>query len=219
MLEKVHRIQDAGMEVWGGMIVGFDNDDATIFDAPGRVHPAGPHRRSRCWPPPRDPKDPPVRAAYSPRAALPADHPEFVTNIQPLKMGPEELRDGYLRVLTELSDPENYFERTDALFLRPEFDIGSVKAVPDYRRRHPFCYFSNQSLMLLVAIGLFLRPMNRIESAPLRREYRKRLWGFLNIHRRPGLVLFYLFHLVMHYHVHTMARTMAKGEARLVNTF
>ena len=33
MLEKVHRIQDAGMEVWCGMIIGFDNDDATIFDA------------------------------------------------------------------------------------------------------------------------------------------------------------------------------------------
>ena len=33
MLEKVHRIQDAGMEVWCGMILGFDNDDETIFDA------------------------------------------------------------------------------------------------------------------------------------------------------------------------------------------
>ncbi len=33
MLEKVHRIQDAGLEVWCGMIMGFDNDDETIFDA------------------------------------------------------------------------------------------------------------------------------------------------------------------------------------------
>ena len=33
ILEKVHRIQDAGMEVWCGMILGFDNDDHTIFDA------------------------------------------------------------------------------------------------------------------------------------------------------------------------------------------
>ena len=47
MLEKVHRIQDAGMEVWCGMIIGFDNDDETIFDAPGRVHPGGADRRSR----------------------------------------------------------------------------------------------------------------------------------------------------------------------------
>src|SRR5205814_3788967 len=27
MVEKVHRIQAAGMEVWAGMILGFDNDD------------------------------------------------------------------------------------------------------------------------------------------------------------------------------------------------
>ncbi len=33
MLEKVHRIQDAGMEVWCGMILGFDHDDPSIFEA------------------------------------------------------------------------------------------------------------------------------------------------------------------------------------------
>ena len=32
LLEKVHRIQEAGMEVWCGMIMGFDHDDAAIFD-------------------------------------------------------------------------------------------------------------------------------------------------------------------------------------------
>jgi radical SAM superfamily enzyme YgiQ (UPF0313 family) len=33
MVDKVHRIQNAGMEVWAGMILGFDNDDKTAFDA------------------------------------------------------------------------------------------------------------------------------------------------------------------------------------------
>ena len=32
LLEKVHRIQEAGMEVWCGMIMGFDSDDEGIFD-------------------------------------------------------------------------------------------------------------------------------------------------------------------------------------------
>ncbi len=36
MVEKVHRIQQAGMEVWAGMIVGFDNDNETIFSAQHR---------------------------------------------------------------------------------------------------------------------------------------------------------------------------------------
>ena len=44
MLEKVHRIQEAGMEVWCGMIVGFDNDDETIFDAQRRFHRGGADR-------------------------------------------------------------------------------------------------------------------------------------------------------------------------------
>ena len=33
IVERIHRIQDAGLDVWCGMIVGFDSDDATVFDA------------------------------------------------------------------------------------------------------------------------------------------------------------------------------------------
>src|SRR5262252_4108515 len=33
IVERVHRIQKSGIEVWCGMILGFDNDDATIFEA------------------------------------------------------------------------------------------------------------------------------------------------------------------------------------------
>ena len=31
-LEKIHRLQNAGIFVWGGTIVGFDNDDASVFE-------------------------------------------------------------------------------------------------------------------------------------------------------------------------------------------
>ncbi len=33
ILDRVHTIQAAGLEVWCGMIVGFDHDDPSIFDA------------------------------------------------------------------------------------------------------------------------------------------------------------------------------------------
>src|SRR5262249_49713369 len=33
MVDRVRRIQDAGMEVHAGMILGFDNDDASIFES------------------------------------------------------------------------------------------------------------------------------------------------------------------------------------------
>ena len=157
MLEKVHRIQEAGMEVWCGMIMGFDSDDVGIFDRQvafiqqaripfamtGLLHAI--------------PKTPLYQRVLAEGRLDPSDRPEFVTNIRPLKMSPEELRDGYLRVMTELFDPENYFDRTEALFLRPDFEIGYAKARPAYWRRHRLRYAWTQAKMVLPAIGLFLQ--------------------------------------------------------------
>ena len=33
LLERVHRVQQHGIDVWCGMIVGFDHDDPSIFEA------------------------------------------------------------------------------------------------------------------------------------------------------------------------------------------
>ena len=49
--------------------------------------------------------------------------------------------------------------------------------------------------------------------------YRQRLWRFLKVHRRPGLVLNYLFHMTMHYHAQYLAKRMASRELQLVNSF
>jgi radical SAM superfamily enzyme YgiQ (UPF0313 family) len=219
LLEKVHRIQDAGLEVWCGMILDFDGDDLGIFDRQvqfiqraripfamtGLLHAI--------------PKTPLYERIRAEDRLDPNDHPKFITSIRPLLMTPEELRDGYLRVLNELFDVENYFARTEALFLRPDFEIGYDKARPEYWRRRPLRYAWAQAMPILLAIGVFFRLMTRIESPELRREYRRRLRRFLKVRRRPVLALLYLFHLVMHYHLHTMARTMAAGEKRLVTTF
>jgi radical SAM superfamily enzyme YgiQ (UPF0313 family) len=219
ILEKVQRIQEAGMEVWCGMIMGFDSDDSRIFDRQvafiqqsripfammGVLHAI--------------PKTPLYDRLLAEGRLDLADRPEFATNIRPLQMSPEELRDGYLRVISELSDAGNYFDRTEALFLRPDFEVGYAKARPAYWRTHRLLYAWTQAKLMLPAIGLFLRLMTCVEPRSLRGEYLKRLWRFLQVHRRPGLTLFYLFHMAMHYHIHTMARTMASGKAQLVNSF
>ncbi len=41
LVERVHAIQNAGLEVWSGMILGFDHDDASVFDGPSRVFARG----------------------------------------------------------------------------------------------------------------------------------------------------------------------------------
>jgi hypothetical protein len=59
--------------------------------------------------------------------------------------------------------------------------------------------------------------MWHVTDAGLRREYRARVWRVLQTRRDPGLVLYYLIKCAMHYHLYTMARSLAAG--RMVSTF
>src|SRR5262249_30583746 len=124
LLEKVRRIQDAGMEGWCGMIMGFDNDDGSIFDRQIEFIQQSRISLSMSGMLSAIPKTP-LHARLAAEGRLdPADRSEFGTNIIPLQIGREDLLEGYFRVLNELYKPGAYFDRTDALFLKPEFEIG-----------------------------------------------------------------------------------------------
>jgi radical SAM superfamily enzyme YgiQ (UPF0313 family) len=215
MLEKVHRIQDAGMEVWCGMIMGFDSDDDTIFDRQVEFVQQARVAFSMSGMLSAIPKTPlHDRLAAEGRLDL-ADVSEYGTNVVPLNMTRGELLDGYLKVLNDLYDPVAYFDRTDALFLEPAFDIGIKKKKSWMTPR----FLPQEMLYLLKGIGLFARLMTKVGESRLRREYRTRLWRFLKVHRRPGLILFYIFHMTMHYHAQFLARRMKSRELQLVNSF
>ena len=69
-------------------------------------------------------------------------------------------------------------------------------------------------------LGLFARlDQSHVPDRALRKQYRKRLWGFLKVHRRPGLLLYYVVHLAMHYHVSKLAKDMSTRESQLVNSY
>ena len=119
-----------------------------------------------------------------------ADRPEFGTNVIPLQIGREELLEGYLRVLKELYDPEAFFARTDALFLDPSFEIGIASKRPWWRISPRWLRSEIQSA--IEGLGLFARLISHVPDRALRKQYRKRLWGFLKVHRRPGLFLYYV---------------------------
>ncbi|QEH37949.1 Radical SAM superfamily protein [Aquisphaera giovannonii] len=217
LLEKVHRIQAAGMEVWCGMIMGFDSDDATIFDRQIEFVQASRIPFAMTGMLSAIPKTPlHDRLAAEGRLDL-SDRPEFGTNIIPLQMTREELLEGYLRVLRELYDPVTYFERTDALFLDPDFDFGITKRRRWWRISPS--WMQSEALCMARAIGLFARLMARVPDASLRALYRRHLGRFIKVHRRPGLVFTYVFHMAMHFHVWRLERDMASKEAHLVNSF
>ncbi len=217
LLEKVHRIQDAGMEVWCGMIMGFDSDDESIFDRQIEFIQKARISFSMSGMLTAIPKTP-LHARLAEEGRLDTcDTPEFGTNVIPLRMSREELREGYIRVLSELYDCDAYFERTEALFLNTKFDIGNARS--PYWRRHPLKKFLEETSLAFQAIGLFLRLMRGVPEETLRREYRKRLFRFLKVRHRPGLAVMYVFHMAMHYHAYTMAQQMSSGQRAIVNSY
>jgi radical SAM superfamily enzyme YgiQ (UPF0313 family) len=217
ILEKVHRIQDAGMEVWCGMILGFDNDDETIFDAQRQFLKESRITSAMIGMLYAIPKTP-LHARLAEEGRLdPSDEPEFGTNVIPLKMSREELRDGYVKVMDDLYQPEAYFDRLDDLFLRKRIEIGRGRA--RYWRKHPWVALKTNALFSVQAIGLYLRLVRGIPEASLRREYRKRVWNLLKTQRDPGTVMFYIIKCASHYHAHTMAKQMASGRSAIFNSY
>jgi radical SAM superfamily enzyme YgiQ (UPF0313 family) len=216
LLEKVHRIQEAGMEVWCGMIMGFDNDDAGIFDRQIQFVREARISFSMSGMLSAIPKTPLHDRLAAEGRLDSADTNEFGTNVVPLLFSRGELLEGYIRVLNELYDAEAYFDRTDSLWLKPSFDIG-VKKKRGWLS-NPRTY-PGEAFFMAKAVGLFIRLMTRVPDPRLRREYRQRLWRFVKVHRRPGLILNYLFHMTMHYHAQYLAKRMASHELQLVNSF
>jgi radical SAM superfamily enzyme YgiQ (UPF0313 family) len=217
LLEKVHRIQDAGIEVWCGMIMGFDNDDSAIFDRQIQFIQDARIPFSMSGMLYAIPKTPLYDRLLAEGRLDLSDKSEFGTNVIPLRMSREELLEGYLHVLSELYEPEAYFERTDALFLQPSFEIGIINVRPWWRISLRWLW--SEAKCVVESLGLLSRLMAQVPEPELRREYRKRLWRFLKVHRRPGLVLFYVFHLAMHYHTQKMAQNMSSRQTELVNSF
>jgi radical SAM superfamily enzyme YgiQ (UPF0313 family) len=218
ILDRVHIIQGVGLEVWCGMILGFDHDDASVFEAQREFL-----RRARighamvgmlC----AIPKTP-LHARLAREGRLdPADAPEFGTNVIPLRLSREELRAGYLRILNELYEPTAFFERTEELFLHQRISFSATRN-RFLRRHHPWTFFRSHLRNLRDALGLCARLLWRVPEPALRREYARRLVRLLRVRRSPDVLLLYVIKCAMHYHHYRLAQQMAKGQSGIVNSF
>ena len=218
MLERVHAIQEAGMEVWCGMILGFDNDDATIFDAQREFLREARIAHAMVGMLTAIPKTP-LHARLADEGRLDLDDvPEFGTNVIPLRMSREELRDGYVQVLNDLYEPEAYFGRLDDLYLKQNAPF--FAGMRDYYRRHPWRRLERGRQ----GSGQGDRPL-RPADAPRSRSPRcaastAGAWpACCGNDRDPHLLFLYTVKCAMHYHHYTMARQMAAGQSALVNSF
>ena len=173
------------MEVWCGMIMGFDSDDSGIFDRQIEFIQESRISFSMSGMLSAIPKTPlHERLAREGRLDL-ADRSEFGTNVIPLQIGREELLDGYLRVLNELYEPEAYFARTDALFLDPSFEIGITKQASVVAALAAVA--GSEARNAIESLGLFARLMTRVREPGCGGNTASGSASFLKVHRRPGL--------------------------------
>jgi radical SAM superfamily enzyme YgiQ (UPF0313 family) len=127
LLDSVHRIQRAGIEVMAGMIVGFDHDDLAIFEEQFRFIQDARIPVSMTGLLNALPKTPLYkRLKDAGRLAAESVGDQFVlTNIVPSGMSREELYVGYKRLLERLYSHRNYRRRVMQLILHKGTQIES----------------------------------------------------------------------------------------------
>ena len=219
LVERVRKVQEAGLEVYAGMIVGFDQDDATVFDRQFDFL-----RRSRI-----------VGAMAGMLSAIPktplydrleaegrldnaaADDPRIATNVVPLQMTVGEMRDGWLDLMDRLYDAESYFQRFDDLFIAGRLPLASAK-MGWLRRHRPLRYLVLQALTIFGALVMLSRIWSNPRTRPYRPVYAKYLRKLLVSGRPPRYLFQFAWKCILHTHFAIMTRQMVRGESRLVNT-
>jgi radical SAM superfamily enzyme YgiQ (UPF0313 family) len=217
LAERVRRIQDSGMEVMGGMILGFDHDDENVFDAQlefiadARIINVMLGMLSAI------PKTPLYdRIVAEGRLDLEGES-SYGTNLIPLLLGREQLREGFVRVLKELNEPDAYFARLESLYLEGRMDFS--RAANRYWRRHPLHWIRAKTALFAQAMYFLVRLLWKVDDPALRREYRKRIWRLVRARPDASILWIAVVKSAMQYHAQQMARRMIEGRTPVINTY
>lgn len=219
LLDRVHRIQAAGLEVFAGMIVGFDHDDATVFDRQfdflkrARIPVAMAGMLSAV------PKTP-LYARLEKEGRLDndaADDPRIATNVIPMRMTREEMCDGWVGLMQRLYDPEAYFARLQGVYIDGATPVGQAKMDWLWRKR-PATWLVQNVAIALASLQLVYRIWTDPRTRPFRAHYKRFLGQFFRTRRPLRHLMFFGVRAAMHAHFAIMTGQMARGETKLINT-
>jgi radical SAM superfamily enzyme YgiQ (UPF0313 family) len=217
MIDKVRRIQEAGMEVWGGMIVGFDHDDESTFAAQQSFFGAARISIAMVGMLSAIPKTP-LHARLAAAGRIdPAENPAYGTNVIPLRMSREELTEGYVRLMDNLYKPKAYFDRLDDLFIAGRIEID--RAWQQYASQRPWLRRCRHLRLWLESAVLVVRLLSRTPDRTLRTIYRQRIWRFLQMRRNPTALRVYAIKCAVHYHMYQLARALQSRAHPIINTY
>jgi radical SAM superfamily enzyme YgiQ (UPF0313 family) len=216
-VEKVRRIQEAGMEVMCGMILGFDHDDESIFEAQVNFVKEARAINVMLGMLSAIPKTPLYDRLKQEGRLDTSVEREFGTNIVPLRLGREQLRDGFVYVFNSLNETAAYFDRFEDLYLASRMDFS--RGAKRHWRRHPWHAAKARGLILAQALGLLARFTWKLREPALRREYLRRIWRVVRERPDPSMLWLTLVKCACHYHAHTMASRMSRGQTPVTNTY
>lgn len=210
---KLARIQNAGLDISAGFIVGFDNDDRSIFEDQFRFIQDNGILLAMVGMLTAVPKTPLFeRLEKEDRLCL----NNVNCNIVPKQMTPAELQEGYWNLLKRLYAPQAFFDRYFRIYQYPEFRRRRGEIVckaNENRRMRAFVYgviltgrllwtlFQDGSLKNVGAV--YWR--NYFEH---RRRYQRGVFGFAQFMNR----------CVTHWHFYKFTREGTFGRLRLFNS-
>ena len=217
ILERIHHVQNAGFEVTCGMILGFDHDDASIFEWQRQFIQDSHITEALVGMLFAIPKTPLHTRLPAEGRLDTANRSEFGTNVIPLKMSREMLRNNYVKLMKQIYRPEAHFERLENFIARGSFGFTPNHA--QYLREHSLARLLTQTKYLISSLFLFYELMRKVADPSLRAEYRRRLLNSLRTWREPFVFFFYAFKCAMHYHYYSLIREMPEQVSPVYSSY
>ena len=200
LVERVHRIQSKGLDVWCGMIVGFDHDSASVFGAvPGFLVDARIANAlvGLLHAIPTTPLY--DRLKREGRLNDSVDSALFGTNVVPHGMSREELRRGFVDLMLQVYSPDDYFRRLDALFMAARFRFAVHHL--SYWERHHWAWAKRFAGNYIKFLALTTRLLRNVDDDELLARYRLQLWRIVRARAlEPHILFIYSVKTAMHYH-------------------
>jgi len=214
--EKIHAIQAHGIEVFGGMMLGFDSDRDDIFDRQLQLVKEASILHSSVGMVTAIPKTPLYARLERENRLDHADRTEYGTNAIPLQMDRKTLTSGYLRVLRELYAPQNYFGRLDDLYLDGRLGHSRLRG---RRMRESFLRrAADNAAALASGAYLIVRLQMKVRDKALRRAYRQAVYRVARRRPEPHVFQAYAIKMAAHYHYDRLIAGMA-ADGHLLNMF
>lgn len=212
MEEKLKRIQNAGLDIQGGFIVGFDHDDEDIFEEQYRFIQDNGIQLAMVGMLTAIPSTP-LYERLEKEGRLVLDDPNC--NIVPKLMSREQLQSGYWNLVERLYTPEAFLERYFRVFELPEF----------LRKRAEISSEASEGKLIptlgygLILLGKLFRTLQKEGSLRSVGSIYTQKFFRDNLRYRRDVIGFaqFISRCVTHWHFYKFTREAKEGRLKLTN--